>query len=522
MQMIYSFANFELDSDVHELRDDGVACSVEPQVFDLLVHLVEHRDRLVTREELFEHVWHGRPVSDATLSSRIKAVRQAVGDSGKRQSIVQTVPRRGFRFVAEVQAWSREAHAPLASPAEAISIGDALPALPDKPSVVVLPFVSLSADPEQEYFADGMADDIITALSRFRWLFVIARNSALAYKGQAIDVRRVGEELGVRYVVQGSVRSDGERIRVTAQLLEASTGAQAWAERYDRPLTELFALQDEITDTLVGAIAPEIDSAERQRAHRQAPGSVDIWLAFQEGLAAYHSTTPQGLGAAARIFDQICERAPDFAPALAHAADARSRAVMHRYVKTDPRKVLDEAQSLSQRAMAADHADPMALWAHARVKTLRGANAEAEGLIERAIALNPNDAKAHHVCSFVMLHGARYLESLAAIDRAIRLSPRDIFSAGFHAQRSMALFSLERYEECALAARRAIGAGNPRDISFAVLAAAQLHLGDEEAARETVRELRARRPDYSLQTLWKDDNAVNALRDALRPLGIKN
>ena len=143
-------------------------------------------------------------------------------------------------------------------------------------------------------------------------------------KGQAIDVRRVGEELGVRYVVQGSVRNDGERIRVTAQLLEATTGAQAWAERYDRPLTELFALQDEITDTLVAAIAPEIDSAERQRAHRKAPGSVDIWLTFQEGPAAYHSTTPQGLEAAARIFDQVCERAPDFAPALAYAADARA------------------------------------------------------------------------------------------------------------------------------------------------------------------------------------------------------
>jgi TolB-like protein len=520
VQMIYRFAQFEIDNDVHELRNNEVACAVEPQVFDLLLYLIDHRDRLVTREELFEHVWHGRPVSDATLSSRIKAMRQAIADSGKRQSFVQTVPRRGFRFVAEVETRSRKEHTARKPAAQSTVTAGTLLELPDKPSIAVLPFVSLSADPEQEFFANGITDDIITAMSRFRWLFVIARNSVFAYKGRALDVRQVAQELGVRYVLEGSVRSNGTRIRVTAQLVEAITGAQIWAERYDRPLSDLFALQDEIIETLAGAIAPEINDAERQRAHRQAPGSIDLWPTYQKGVAAYHSTTPKGLEAAIDIFDGICERAPIFVPALALGADARMRAVLHGYMYSDLQSRLDQAQSLSQRAMAADHADPVALWAHGRVKTVRGAHGEAVELLQRAVTLNPNDAMAHLVLAFALRRAERYDESLKAIDRAIRLSPKDIFSAGFYTIRSFSLFSLRRYDECVQDARRAIDVGNPRDISFAILAGAQSCLEDNEAARQTVAELRARRPSYSLAHLKATDGPVHALVQVLESPGM--
>ena len=248
---------------------------VEPKVFDLLAHLIGKRDQVVSKEDLIAGVWLGRVVSDSALTSCINAARVAIGDSGESQRLIKTLPRKGVRFVGTVREGDSSAgpeppSVALASPRPAL-------ALPDKPSVAVLPFANLSNDPDQEYFADGLTEDIITALSRLRWFFVIARNSTFAYKGKALDVRQIASDLGVRYVLEGSVRKAGDRLRVTSQLIDASTGAHVWAERYDRVLADIFAVQDEITTSVVASIEPQLYEAEILRFQRKPPENLDAW-----------------------------------------------------------------------------------------------------------------------------------------------------------------------------------------------------------------------------------------------------
>src|SRR3981189_177567 len=252
--------------------------SVAPQVFDLLDYLIRNRERVVSKDDLINTIWSGRSVSDAALTTRLNAVRSAIGDSGEHQRLIKTLPRRGFRFVGTVQEAQRRTVEPLGSAAHG---GDTTPAsaprLPDKPSIAVLAFQNMSGNPEQEYFADGIVDDIITALSRIRWLFVIARNSSFTYKGRAVDVKQIGRELGVRYVLEGSVRKAANRVRITGQLIDAAAGTHLWAERFEGSLDDIFELQDQIAMSVVGAIAPQLERAEIERAKRKPTGNLSAY-----------------------------------------------------------------------------------------------------------------------------------------------------------------------------------------------------------------------------------------------------
>ena len=269
--MLYLFEDFVLDSDRRELRRGGELLSVEPQVFDLLQYLIRNRDRVVSKDDLMNAVWQGRIVSDATLSSRINAARSALHDNGEEQRLIRTILRKGIRFVGAVREEDgAEAMVAVEQPKPGLG-------LPDRPSIAVLPFVNMSGDPEQDYFADGMVEDIITGLSRIKWLFVIARNSSFSYKGRAVDVKQVGRDLGVRYVLEGSVRKAGNRVRISGQLIEAEDGRHLWAERYDRDLTDVFALQDEITINVVAAIEPNLRRAEIERVRRKRPDNFDAY-----------------------------------------------------------------------------------------------------------------------------------------------------------------------------------------------------------------------------------------------------
>ncbi len=233
---------------------------LEPQVFDLLEYLIRNRERLVSKDELIASVWEGRIVSESTLTTRINAARTAVGDSGEQQRLIKTIPRKGIRFVGVVREvdWSGTgAEHPLPV------------APPDRPSIAVVPFSNMSGDAEQDYFADGMADEIITALSRCSSLFVIARNSSFTYKGKDIDVRRIGRELGVRYVLEGSVRRSGNRLRILGQLVDATSGTHIWADRFEGDTSDVFDLQDRITEGVVGAIEPELQLARNRAAEAQ-------------------------------------------------------------------------------------------------------------------------------------------------------------------------------------------------------------------------------------------------------------
>jgi TolB-like protein len=270
----FVFEDFVLDAGRRELHRGGSLVPVEPKVFDLLTHLVENRDRVVSRDELIASVWQGRIVSESALATAINAARAAIADSGETQRLIKTLPRKGIRFVGALQTNDALAATAVAPPipAEPTTL-----ALPDKPSIAVLPFQNITGNPEQEYFADGMVEDIIAGLSRIRWLFVIGRNSSFAYKGNAVDVKRVGRELGVRYVLDGSVRKAGDRVRVTGQLVEAQTGIQLWAERYDRTHTDIFDLQDELTMSVVGAIEPSLRKVEIERVRRKRPENLDAY-----------------------------------------------------------------------------------------------------------------------------------------------------------------------------------------------------------------------------------------------------
>ncbi len=269
--MRYLFEEYAFDTDRRELHRGADIVSVAPQVFDLLDYLIRNRERVVSKDDLINAIWNGRSVSDAALTTRLNVARSAIGDSGEQQRFIKTLPRKGFRFVGPV----REAQRPPASVAvtdtPAQRLKPALP-LPDKPSIAVLPFTNLSSDPEQDYFADGMVEDIITALSRFKALFVIARNSSFTYKGRAVDIKQVGRELGVRYVLEGSVRKAASRVRITGQLVDTATGAHLWADRFDGGVGDVFDLQDQVTESVVGAIAPAVEKAEIERAKRKPTG----------------------------------------------------------------------------------------------------------------------------------------------------------------------------------------------------------------------------------------------------------
>ena len=377
------------------------------------------------------------------------------------------------------------------------------PALPGRPSIAVLPFDNLSGEPEQQYFGDGMAEDIIAALCKFRSLFVIARNSSFTYKGRPVNVRQLARELGVRYVLEGSIRRSGHHIRVTAQLIDALAGNPIWSERYDRGLEDLFALQDEITETLVGAIAPEVDQAERQRANRYTPDSVDTWLMFQKALTAYYETTENSLKAAIEILDEVCRRDPQFAQAHAFAADARHRQSIHFDVQGRP-KLLAAANELARKAFELDDRDSIGYSIYARVLSFQGDHERAIRFAEQGIGLNPNDWMAHHALGYVLIVGGSFNAGLAALDKAQRLSPHSAFSAGVLSMRAGALIALRRFDEAAAVAELGIEAVHPRPSTFLYLAAAHALLGRVDQARTVLGKLRKLHPNYAALALTSE------------------
>ena len=271
----YLFENYALDTERRELRRAGNLITLEPQVFDLLEYLVRHRERVVTKDDLIASIWRGRIVSESALSTRINALRVAIGDSGEEQRLIRTLPRRGLRFVGAVRE-EQKSHAGGFTGAGAEQ-EKAMLALPDKPSIAVLPFTDMDHNPEQEYFADGVAEEIITALSRCNWLFVIARNSSFTYRGRAVDIRQIGRELGVRYILEGSVRRGGNRIRFISQLVDATTGAHIWADRFEGEMSDVFELQDRITESVVAVIEPNLQRAEIERLKRKPVSNLDAY-----------------------------------------------------------------------------------------------------------------------------------------------------------------------------------------------------------------------------------------------------
>jgi adenylate cyclase len=356
--------------------------------------------------------------------------------------------------------------------------------LPDKPSIAVLPFANMSSDPEQEFLADGIAEDVITALSHYPSLFVIARNSCFTYKGRASEVRQVGRELGVRYVLEGSLRKAANRIRVTAQLVETETGKHVWAERYDRDLADIFAVQDEISEAVTIAIAPAIAEAERQRAMRNPPDSLDAWAAYQRGLWHYSKFTSDDNALAQKFLQQAIDLDPNFSGSYVGLALAQNQAT--EFGTLGLPETLSSVAALARRAVALDGADAEARSLLAATFWRRGDYEDALAEAERALATAPNLAAAHHMLGATLIHSGRPKDGLAAIERSIRLDPRAQQSAGRMSQVAMGSYLCRDYEAAIAAAKRAIREHPEFPNTYRWLAAALGQVGRIEEAEQAL------------------------------------
>ena len=402
----------------------------------------------------------------------------------------------------------------------------AMPALslPDKPSIAVLPFTNMSGDPEQEYFADGVTEDLITALSRIRWFFVIARNSCFAYKGHSTDIRDVARKLGVAYVLEGSVRKAGNRVRVTAQLIDGGSGNHVWAQRYDRNLEDIFSVQDEITETLAGAIEPELGKAERERARTRRPDDLRAWDLCQRGLWHTYKRTRQDLADAQHMFRQAIEIDPGLARAYAAAEEAFFFQFVGGYVDTGEAAKAD-ALRFAEKAVQLDGEDAFNRYALGRALTLVRRHDSAVFELRKAIELNPSFAQAHSALAMALATGGHPEEALPHIELAMRLSPQDPYFGQFLVRRAEACLFSGRVEEAVEAAERSLREPNIQWSRWAILAAAQAHLGRLEEARRSIEALRILRPEIDLaftRDYWPiaDANALEYLLDGLRKAGL--
>jgi len=366
-------------------------------------------------------------------------------------------------------------------------------ALPDKPSVAVLPFTNMSGDPEQEFVSDGVAEDVITALSHYPSLFVIARNSSFTYKGRAVDVKQVGRELGVRYVLEGSVRKAGNRIRVTAQLIEAGTSNHVWAERYDRDLADIFAMQDELTEALTTALAPAIADAELRRAMRKPPESLDAWAAYQRGLWHLSKATPDDDATAESFFKQAIDLDPTFAGGYSALALYQLQAAAI-YQKLDLPSAQRSAEALARRAAALDGADAEARSCLGWALQARGETDGALAEIERALSMSPNLAIAHGQRGATLIFAGRPREGLTALETCIRLDPRDPYLAVRLLHVACGLYFCSEYEASIEAAKRLIRSFPDFPMIYRWPAAALGQLGRTAEAKEALEKAVSRAP----------------------------
>jgi adenylate cyclase len=460
-----------MELDRRELRRGASLIAVEPQVFDLLEYLIRNRERVVSRDALIASIWGGRIVSESALSTRINAARSAIGDSGAEQRLIKTLPRKGVRFVGLVGEEQQTA-----TPAAAIDASKAALAPPDRPSIAVLPFANMSGDKEQEYFADGLVEDIITALSRMRWLFVIARNSSFTYKDKAVDLKRVGHELGVRYVLEGSIRVAGRSIRVTGQLVDAESGKHIWSEKYDRQLDDIFALQDEITENVVAAIEPNLYAQEGYRAREKTPGNLDAWGCVAQAVPLVMKLTRNDNEAAQLFLQKAIAIEPEYPRAHAVLSFAQWWHAMC-WWSSDISKTYQQALLGSERAVALDPRDPWARMAYGISLSSAGQHDRALVQFEAALEHNPSFALAHTMYGLALVRAGRFEQAVQVTAKALRMSPVDDFSGVYTVFHGLAHLSSGHFTQALELARKSVSAYPDFPGHYHVLISCCGHLG---------------------------------------------
>ena len=509
---MYHFDVYSLDPNNLELRKNEEIIQIEPQVFSLLAYLVENRDRVVTKDELIQAIWDGRAISDGALNSRINSARRAVDDSGETQTLIKTFPRRGYRFVGKVAA---------GEPASETAIDPQRNG--DQISIAVLPFKNVSNDPEQEYFADGISEDIIVALARVRELVIIARNSTFTYKGRSVDVQTVSQELDARYVLDGSVRKVGNRIRISAQLLDGETGKHIWADQYDRDLEDIFAVQDEITQIVVNAIGVRLSDAERTRAQLKAPSSLNAWDYYHRALYHFWQYGAKDLDESIRL----CKKAIELDPSFSSAYAMLCLAVAHRFLERQsgsPETELAEMREAAIQAKSLDSGNALAHLAIGRHASLARDHALAIEAYSTAIELNPNLVPAYLFLGNSLTFSDRAAEALPYYDRAERISPKDPLRLAGVFGRAHAHLALGNFDQAVTYAKRAVQLSPIMAFSQVILAVALFYSGQHEAASDALRELLKINKDISIRTVNEraayDDKLRKLIIHALRELGM--
>jgi TolB-like protein len=509
MATTYEFGPFRLDTDAEILFRGAEPIVLGHRAVALLQLLLEQAGVPVTKDALLEAAWPGLAIEDSNLTVQIAALRR-VFDDADGANWIETMPRRGYRYVGPAVATG-------GSPAAALPS-----TLPGKPSVAVLPFTNLSIDPEQEYFADGMVEDIIAGLSRIKWLFVIARHSSFTYKGMAVDVRRVGRDLGVRYLLQGSVRKDGRRVRISAQMVEAETGGHLWTERFERPLDDVFALQDEIALNVVSAIEPSLRRAEVERVKRKRPDSLDAYDLVLQAQSDVDSGMPVQVTKALVLLKRALALDPTYALAHAFAAMCHHCLFLRSGLHEE-----DRLASVRHAHAAIVHGrdDALAL-THAGFSIGMDGHDRAAAFtaLEAALAISPSSALTYILGSVILAWGGEAERAIEWSERGMRLSPLDPWAfAAFDAQ-AMGHFHLGRYDKAAQAAYKSVHANPAHSITYVQLAAALAKLGRLEEAKAAAAKVLELHPTFRYSRQFGGVDCAPALAaamgEALRTVGL--
>ena len=418
------------------LMSGGRNVHLTPKALALLSFIADRPGEVVTKDQLFDAVWPEVNVGDAALVTCIQELRRALKDDARRPRYIETLHRRGYRFVGKIA---------MAPPNAAVERDARALPLPGRPSIAVLPFANMSEDPDQQHFADGISEDLITDLSRIHWLFVIARNSTFAYKNRAVDVKQVARDLGVRYVLEGSVRRAGKRIRINAQLVDAVTGGHHWAERYDRELGDIFAVQDEITRSVVAAIEPRLLAAEGIRTLSRSPDDLGAWERVARAETDVWRLTRTDYAAAIKGLEQAVAIYPDYAPARSRLAFRLLFSAHMGWV--DREYGLLTGRRHATRAIELDDCDSWGQAALGYLGMMEWRTEESIASFRRAVELNPNSAKAHGDLGRVLAFAGHDREAIAQVEVAIRLSPLDPDMALFFGAVAVAHYGAGRYAE---------------------------------------------------------------------------
>jgi TolB-like protein len=509
-RMQYRFGGYMLDTARRELRQAGVPAAIEPQVFDLLAYLIQNRERVVTKDDLLCSVWGGRVVSESTLTSRINAARRVLGDSGQTQRFIRTVARRGIRFIADVvEGPSREVLPSLQAPR-------------DRPSIAVMPFRNLTGEREQDYFVDGMVEEIITGLARIKWLFVISRNSTLIYRDRAVDVRSVGRELGVRYILEGSVRRSASHVRVTGQLSEAETGSSVWADRYDGEIGEVFALQDQLTMRVIGAVEPNLRKAEVERAKRKRPENIDAYDLFLRALPFATTAMPADADKALEFLEKALVLEPDYAIVHGFVAWCHEQRYLRGGLQAETQAA---ALRHAQAAIEAGGDDAMALaMGGFTIAVVQRDYQTALDALDRSISLSPSSALAFGFSSIVRAWTGDDKTAIAHAEMGIRLSPYDPLIYLPNVGLSFAQFFLENFEEAVSAASRASAANPKFSVPRYLHVAALVRSGKHDEAKFIAKTLLKVQPSFTVSAVVAGKittpERLAVLANALRGAGL--